>query len=161
MIWEVKLRDVMRDLFPHWFCARWLWFWSFQDFPVLSGGILLFSQSGGYVDGLHRGNERTVGIEPAAGAAFSYLSWNPWYIEYHKITRCRSENPSLGRSCLCFNAHHWLDWLKLHHGRKWQPCLLAWPFLELWNNTHSRARTLLEVSGKFRLRYVSIWIRWD
>lgn len=29
---------------------------------------------------------------------------------------------------------------------------LAWPFLELLNNTHSRARTLLEVSGKFGLK---------
>lgn len=60
----------------------------FSRFPSLSGGILLFSQSGCYVDGLHRGNKRAVGIEPAAGAALSYLSWNPGYIEYHKITRC-------------------------------------------------------------------------
>lgn len=79
----------------------------FSRFPSLSGGILLFSQSGCYVDGLHRGNKRAVGIEPAAGAALSYLSWNPGYIEYHKITRCSGENPSLGRSCLCFNGHHW------------------------------------------------------
>lgn len=34
MIWEGKLRHVMRDLLPRWFCARWLLVFMFPRLPL-------------------------------------------------------------------------------------------------------------------------------